>query len=139
MTAPYRERPANVRRARDAAQKDQQIANEILGNPPKVPQSWLDVATERAGDGFASWPDIAKRMGLTPATCYGRWRRLTETTGHRRPSQHTRPEPLEYPDPLPPPEHGDPEWLSEYRAYLDSIGAYRPSRGTARYPDEVAS
>jgi hypothetical protein len=138
MTAPYQER--NRIKAREAARKDHLIANEILADPPKVPQSWLDVATERAGEGFASWAQIAERMGVSLHTCYGRWRRLTEATGHRKPSEHTRPEPLEYPHPLPPPEHGDPDWLTEYRAYLDSTGqGYTPSRGTARYPDEVAS
>lgn len=128
----------NEAKARDAAARDWLIANEIISDPPDVPQGWLDVCIERAGNKLTSWPDIAAHLGITMGQCYGRWRRLMEATGHRRPRPSRRRE-LEYPDPLPQPEHGEPEWLTEYRQFVASDDGYSPSRGTARWPDEVAS
>lgn len=135
MTAPYVER--NRARAREAAARDYMIANEILTDPDRPPmrQDWLDVVTERAGDKFASWPEIAARMGLGFNCCYGRWRRLMETTG-RRPVPRRPPRAVPW---LPEPEpRAEPEWWAEYRDFVASEG-YTPSRGTARLPDEVAS
>ena len=132
---------ANEARVAECAARDYATAQQILADPPRVPEAWLEVCRERAGDKFSSWPELAERMGLSFSACYGRWRRLMEATGNRRPRPPRPRADLEFPEPLlanrePP---GPPEWLAEYRSYL--AGGYSPSRGTARfYPeDEVAS
>jgi len=130
----------NTQRAAEAAEQDFLIAQQILADPPDVPESWLLVCRERGRDRTSSWPEVGARLGVSFYAAYARWRRLMTATGRRPPDRPRPPQSWGPPPPGAVPEvRQPPAWLAEYRVFSGDTG-YSPSRGTARFaPDEVAS